>query len=198
MISSRDDAIPATRPAPIAVAAWRAIHAIRSMVEIDAGRALRWSPRNTVWLYLIAVTVGLALCGAARYWLHLVPSGKITVEGTVVTTVCMAIGALVGLITNQVLDVRRRGRGTIASTCPPTLGGLLSIELTGLLLTPMAPRFMTRPAVQIPREQIADVRARRTRGMQIELSATFVDGSTARYYVSRFDPLAQAWVDRSR
>jgi hypothetical protein len=135
------------------------------------------------------------LSSVARYALHWVPDGRISVTGTFVTVCCMVIGVLVGLVVNQHLDLRRRGVGTIAATCPTTLGGLLSIELSGLLLKPMTPLKGMGPTVQIARESIALVAARRTHFLQIELSATFVDGSTACWYVPFWNQLARAWAD---
>lgn len=197
MIKLREDVI-ASPPTPIASAAWRTVHAIRGAVGGDVGGAIRWGPRNTPALYLIAVGIGVALSSLARYWLHLVPDGRITFTGTIVTVLCMAVGAVIGLVVNQHLDLRRRGKDTIASTCPTTLGGLLSIELSGLLLKPMAPFTGMLPAVQIPREKIATVSARRTIFLQIELSATFVDGSTACWYAPYWNQLARAWADSAQ
>ncbi|MBC7643855.1 MAG: hypothetical protein H7123_01930 [Thermoleophilia bacterium] len=197
MIRIREDVI-ASPPTPIASAAWRTVHAIREAVGGDIGSAIRWSPRNTPWLYLIAIGIGVGLSSIARYWLNMVPDGDITFAGTAITVLCMAVGVVIGLVVNQHLDLRRRGTNTIASSCPTTLGGLLSIELAGLLLQPMTPYTGMMPAVQIPREKIAGFAARRTIFLQIELSATFVDGSTAYWYVPYWNQLARAWADSNQ
>lgn len=167
-------------------------------VRRGATIAAHWGPRNTILLYALTTVVGIGLSLSTRLVFHLVPPDRISIEGIAIATGSMAIGAVVGLATNQWADHRRRGRGTLAAACPRSLSGTLSLTPDSLVLEPSRARWRRPVTHVVAREQVRKVQIRRTGMLQEELAVTFADGSVACWYAPGWGSATGAFAEALR